>query len=362
MAARSTWHLRAARRDPPRARAGTRGGARNLRLPAEPPETAEHRTYARDPVPHIREWCEHLPQIPHPSVASAAHIVHDADYVIEKSIVNLGGGGGESDAGIRANDDNCADPGVDGNNTSSVTCYPRAGPRATIAFDSMRGEVCAAVVSCGGLCPGMNTVVREIVTCLWMRYGVREIWGIRNGFRGFYSSNYVPMTAESVQNLHRKGGTVLGTSRGGFDVGMVVDAIQHRRINMVFVIGGDGTHKGAQAMVDEVKRRRLKVAIACVPKTVRMGCAHDETPARAADRFHSLTTDTAAHPPAPSANQKQTNDDHHHDHPLPFTIRLTTTLRRSTSPSASTRRWRKRSARSVQRTSRRRPRQPVWAW
>lgn len=111
--------------------------------------------------------------------------------------------------------------------------YHRAGPRKQIYFDPT--HVRAAIVTCGGLCPGMNTVIRELVAGLWELYGVREIFGIRAGYRGFYSGEPVPLNPKMVREWHRKGGTVLETSRGGFDLHKIVNAIQDRGFNQVSV-------------------------------------------------------------------------------------------------------------------------------
>lgn len=233
--------------------------------------------YLLDDVPHLRDWHDNLESLPHPSIKNPAHIVDEGDYVVATTVVNFHGCAPSSEECTELENMSAMSFKAGDSNTEQksqkIVCFPRAGPRANIAFDSVRGEVRAAIVSCGGLCPGMNTVIRELVACLWNQYGVRDIFGVKNGFRGFYSENLVPLNmqpnaAGSVATMHREGGTFLGTSRGGFDVNKVVDAIEHRRLNTVFVIGGDGTHKGAQAMFEEVRRRKLKVAIACVPKTI----------------------------------------------------------------------------------------------
>ncbi|KAG6388323.1 hypothetical protein SASPL_149748 [Salvia splendens] len=129
-------------------------------------------------------------------------------------------------------------------------------------------EVRACIVTCGGLCPGINTVIREIVCGLNSMYGVEEILGIQGGYRGFYSKNTVQLTPKSVNDIHKRGGTFLQTSRGGHDTNKIVDNIQDRGINQVYIIGGDGTQKGAAAIYKEVERRGIKVAVAGIPKTI----------------------------------------------------------------------------------------------
>jgi len=126
----------------------------------------------------------------------------------------------------------------------------------------------ACIVTCGGLCPGLNTVIRELVCGLSHMYNVSSIFGIQNGYKGFYSSNYLPLTPKSVNDIHKRGGTVLGTSRGGHDTKKIVDNIQDRGINQVYIIGGDGTQKGAYEIFKEIRKRGLKVSVAGVPKTI----------------------------------------------------------------------------------------------
>lgn len=144
--------------------------------------------------------------------------------------------------------------------------YHRAGPRKNIYFDPSIVRV--AIVTCGGLCPGLNTVIRELVVGLWQLYGVRHIFGITAGYRGFYSSVPLPLNPKLVHHWHNVGGTLLQTSRGGFDLHNIVDAIQTHAFNQVYIIGGDGTMRGAVKIFDEIKHRKLEVAVVGIPKTV----------------------------------------------------------------------------------------------
>ncbi|KAJ7963090.1 ATP-dependent 6-phosphofructokinase [Quillaja saponaria] len=129
-------------------------------------------------------------------------------------------------------------------------------------------EVYACIVTCGGLCPGLNTVIREIVCGLYHMYGVHKVIGIEGGYRGFYARNTVTLTPKVVNDIHKRGGTILGTSRGGHDTSKIVDSIQDRGINQVYIIGGDGTQKGASVIFEEIRRRGLKVSVAGIPKTI----------------------------------------------------------------------------------------------
>ncbi|KMZ63703.1 6-phosphofructokinase [Zostera marina] len=144
--------------------------------------------------------------------------------------------------------------------------FRRAGPRQQVYFKS--DEVNACIVTCGGICPGLNTVIREIVCGLSYMYNVNTILGIKCGYKGFYARNTIPLTSKYVNDIHKHGGTILGTSRGGHDTIKIVDSIQDRGINQVYIIGGDGTQKGASLIFEEIRRRDLKVSVIGIPKTI----------------------------------------------------------------------------------------------
>ncbi|GKE09600.1 ATP-dependent 6-phosphofructokinase 2 [Tanacetum coccineum] len=148
----------------------------------------------------------------------------------------------------------------------SSSAYHRVGPRKEILYDPQ--NVRAAIVTCGGLCPGLNTVIRELVVGLWEQYGVRQIFGIKAGYRGFYSMVPVRLDVKMVHDWHKRGGTVLETSRGGFDLDKIVNAIEDHGFNQVYIIGGDGTLRGAVKIFNEIQRRKLYVGVAAIPKTV----------------------------------------------------------------------------------------------
>ncbi len=150
-----------------------------------------------------------------------------------------------------------------------IPAFQRAGPRKTIFFDS--AMVKAAIVTCGGLCPGINNVIRTLVFELHYRYGVRSILGIRYGYRGFIPKyGYEPMflTPDVVKDIHEKGGSILSASRGQQDAGEIVDFLQRKGITMLFTIGGDGTLRGAFAIYQEIKKRGLVISVIGIPKTV----------------------------------------------------------------------------------------------
>jgi 6-phosphofructokinase 1 len=142
-----------------------------------------------------------------------------------------------------------------------------AGPRKHIHFDPARIGI--GVVTCGGLCPGLNNVIRAIVMAAEHHYGVRRIYGFRYGFRGLVEPALsVPLTAESVSEIHTAGGTVLGSSRGPQSTVAMVDRLAELDVSALFVIGGDGSMRGALDIAAEVRRRGLDIAIIGVPKTI----------------------------------------------------------------------------------------------
>lgn len=156
---------------------------------------------------------------------------------------------------------------IDPNCTWVEQWVHRAGPREKIYFKPE--DVKAAIVTCGGLCPGLNDVIRQIVITLEI-YGVKKITGIPFGYRGFSDKGVaeMPLSRTVVQNIHLSGGSLLGVSRGGPSVSEIVDNMEEREINMLFVLGGNGTHAGANAIHDECRRRKLKVTVVGVPKTI----------------------------------------------------------------------------------------------
>ena len=159
---------------------------------------------------------------------------------------------------------------------SSSRCFEQCdliesvGPRERIYFEP--SKVHAAIVTCGGLCPGLNDVIRAIVMCLWYRYGVRKISGVRYGYRGLIESFNLPvlkLTPGLVSDIHRNGGTILGSSRGYGDRSeQIVNTLEQLSINVFFTIGGDGTQRGAMGIAEEIKKRGLKIAVVGVPKTI----------------------------------------------------------------------------------------------
>ena len=152
----------------------------------------------------------------------------------------------------------------------SSNLIEKAGPRQNIYFDPTHAK--AGICTCGGLCPGLNDVIRAIVRCLNTRYGVKTVKGYQFGFHGFFAeSGYAPIELDRylIDEIHKIGGTYLGTSRGGGQrVSEIVDCLERDGINMLFIIGGDGTQRGSYDIACEVEKRGLKCAVVGVPKTV----------------------------------------------------------------------------------------------
>lgn len=124
-------------------------------------------------------------------------------------------------------------------------------------------------MTCGGLCPGLNVVIREIVMCLWYNYGVRNIFGVKWGYRGFHKSeDIIELNPSIVKRIHHQGGTFLGSSRGGFDAKVIINACKERGINHLYIIGGDGTHKGIYKLYEYATENLDKISICGIPKTI----------------------------------------------------------------------------------------------
>jgi len=148
--------------------------------------------------------------------------------------------------------------------------FHRAGPRQHLHYNP--AAVRAAIVTCGGLCPGLNNVIRELTHSLYYLYGAHTVWGVTGGFNGFWGNKegYDPirLTLPMVENIHHEGGTVLRSSRGGFDLEKILQFLQDKKIDHLYVIGGDGTHRAAYKIAQECRERKMNVAVAGLPKTI----------------------------------------------------------------------------------------------
>jgi 6-phosphofructokinase 1 len=145
----------------------------------------------------------------------------------------------------------------------------QAGPRKRIFFDPSRTT--AAIVTCGGLCPGINDVIRSVTMTLFYRYGVKNILGIQYGLRGLnpsYGSKPIQLTPDFVKDITYIGGSILSSSRGPQDPAIMVDYLESRKINILFCVGGDGTMRAAEKLTAEITARNAKIAVIGIPKTI----------------------------------------------------------------------------------------------
>lgn len=150
-----------------------------------------------------------------------------------------------------------------------LPAFEMAGPREKIYFDP--SKLRCALVTCGGLCPGLNDIIRSIVLELYYGYGVRNIYGIRYGLQGFipkYGHDIIDLKPETVLNILQIGGSVLGSSRGPQKIDEIVDSLERMSVSILFMIGGDGTLKAAIKIADAILERGLKISIVGIPKTI----------------------------------------------------------------------------------------------
>ena len=144
-----------------------------------------------------------------------------------------------------------------------------AGPREKIFFDPVQTK--AAIVTCGGLCPGINDVIRSIIMELFYRYGVRNAVGIKYGFQGLipkYGHQVIDLTPDIVKDIHTSGGSILSSSRGMQEPVEMVNTLKRMNIDILFCVGGDGTMRCARFIADEIAKRNLNISIIGIPKTI----------------------------------------------------------------------------------------------
>ena len=150
-----------------------------------------------------------------------------------------------------------------------IPSFEKAGPRSRIYFDP--SKLRCAMVTCGGLCPGLNDIIRSIVLELYYGYGVRNIYGIRYGLQGFiprYGHDIMELQPDNVANILERGGSILGSSRGPQPIEEIVDCLERMNIGILFMIGGDGTLNAAAKIADAILARGIKVSVVGVPKTI----------------------------------------------------------------------------------------------
>src|SRR5262245_25705603 len=147
--------------------------------------------------------------------------------------------------------------------------FELAGARKHLFFNPP--ETRAGIVTCGGLCPGLNDVIRSLFFELHHAYGVKEVLGFRWGYQGLdpeHGAEPLVLTHEMVDGIHLQGGTILGTSRGPVDTARAVENLIRRRVNILFTIGGDGTQRGGREFFAEAHRRGEALSVVGIPKTI----------------------------------------------------------------------------------------------
>jgi 6-phosphofructokinase 1 len=207
------------------------------------------RVVADDVEIKIVGTCQHPSPLRHRLAQSAMHYVGKADRIPV--------------------DDRLSKVAEYGEDLARAPAFELAGPRDAIFFDT--GRLKCGIVTCGGLCPGINNVIRGLVLELWNGYGIRDILGFRYGYAGLVrglGQEPVALTPAVVADIHHEGGTALGTSRGQQDPRAIVDTLERLGIGALFVIGGDGTLRGAMTIVSEIERRGLPISVVGIPKTI----------------------------------------------------------------------------------------------
>jgi 6-phosphofructokinase 1 len=192
----------------------------------------------------VKDTCEHC--------TTPANFVPDGARVLIQSRLDLLEGMGYGQTSI-----------------GELPSFELAGPRRHIYFDPRK--LTAGIVTCGGLCPGLNDVIRALVMELHYRYRCRRIYGFRYGYEGFvadYGHDVLELTPEIVEGIHETGGTILGTSRGHQEPADIVDCLQRMGVNVLFTIGGDGTQRGAMAISEEARSRGAQISVVGIPKTI----------------------------------------------------------------------------------------------
>jgi 6-phosphofructokinase 1 len=166
----------------------------------------------------------------------------------------------------------CADPTANDRlrcKGMPIPAFTAAGPRRQLYHDPAWTRV--AIVTCGGLCPGLNDVIKSLVNTLYYIYGVDNIFGVQYGYSGLvpsYGHKPITLTPDAVDAIHTTGGSILGTSRGQQSTEEIVRTLDRLNINILFTIGGDGTQRGAHDIVLELKKRNLPISVVGIPKTI----------------------------------------------------------------------------------------------
>ena len=192
---------------------------------------------------------ERLGECRFPSPMSGVHFTRDDERVLYHGRLEQ----------MKAWIEKCADP----------PSMEAAGPREKLFFDP--SKLACGIVTCGGLCPGLNDVIRSIVMSLNHHYGVSTVYGFRYGYEGLvlrHGHAPLKLTPDSVNRINEVGGTVLGTSRGPQDPAEMARTLADLKVGILFAIGGDGTLRGAQKIAEEATRQGIALSVIGVPKTI----------------------------------------------------------------------------------------------
>lgn len=147
--------------------------------------------------------------------------------------------------------------------------FDQAGPREKIYFDPSKLK--CAIATCGGLCPGLNDIIRSIVLELYHIYHVKTIYGIKHGLQGFipeFEHDVVELNPDSVSGIQNTGGSMLGSSRGTQDIDSIIDCLERMNVGILFMVGGDGTLMASKKIAEKIEKRNLKISIIGIPKTI----------------------------------------------------------------------------------------------
>jgi 6-phosphofructokinase 1 len=150
-----------------------------------------------------------------------------------------------------------------------IEYFELAGPREKLFFNPE--EVTVGIVTCGGLCPGLNDVIRALTFCSLESYGVKRVLGFKYGYEGLVAKYYhypIELTTDNTDEIHEKGGTILKSSRGAQDTDEIINTMIHYDVDILFTIGGDGTQRGARDIAEGVKARNLPISVIGIPKTI----------------------------------------------------------------------------------------------
>ncbi len=123
------------------------------------------------------------------------------------------------------------------------------------------------VLTGGGDCPGLNAVIRALTLSAVTKHGA-EVIGFYDAWDGVMDDRSMALTVDAVRGTLPRGGTILGTRRGGpYDhadgVRRVKETMQVRGLDALVVIGGNGSLTVASRLYSEEG-----LPVIGVPKTI----------------------------------------------------------------------------------------------